>query len=115
MSLLTNLESYWKLDEASGNATDAHGTNTLTNNNSVGSGTGKLNGCRTFARASSQRLSIADNSSIGLGDVDFTFTAWVKFDSLTGEQAWIGKWSGYGCQKTHSTQFNSSCGTARIR
>src|SRR6266404_503553 len=46
--LLTNLVSYWKLDEASGNAVDSVGTNTLTANHAPGSMAGKVNGARNF-------------------------------------------------------------------
>src|SRR5262245_27182846 len=42
-SLLDNLVSYWKLDEASGNAIDSVGTNTLTANNAPGTGAGIVN------------------------------------------------------------------------
>src|SRR4029077_17083863 len=40
--LLINLVSYWKLDEASGNAIDSHGTNHLTDVNTVASAAGKI-------------------------------------------------------------------------
>jgi hypothetical protein len=57
MALIDDLVAYWKMDEASGNAIDAHAANDLTDNNGVGTGTGKINGGRAFTRASSHYLS----------------------------------------------------------
>ena len=84
MALTDNLISYWKLDEASGNATDSHGSNTLSDNNSVGTGTGIINGARDFESGSSQYLSHADNSDLSVTDQDFTFAAWIKLESNAG-------------------------------
>jgi len=91
MSLLSNLVSYWKLDEASGNAIDAHGTNTLTQNNAPGTTTGKVLGARTF-NGSSDYFSIASNATLQTGDVDFTLACWVKFNSISSAQTVVGKW-----------------------
>ena len=44
--LLDKLVSYWKLDEASGDAVDSVGTNTLTAHNAPGTATGVVNGLR---------------------------------------------------------------------
>ncbi len=43
MALLDNLISYWKLDEASGNAADSHGSNTGTASNITYGATGIIN------------------------------------------------------------------------
>lgn len=75
--------SHWKLNEASGNATDELGGNTLTDNNTVTSQTGKLGNARQFTKANSEYLSRADNASLSTGDIDFWFSAWVYADSLT--------------------------------
>jgi len=40
--LLTSLEAYWNLDETSGNRVDSHGSNTLSDVNTVTSATGNL-------------------------------------------------------------------------
>ena len=81
MSLLTNLVSYWKLDEASGNAADSVGSNTLTNTNTVSYSTTNaiINNSANFVASSAQRLSIADASQSGL-DIsgNFTFSFWMK-------------------------------------
>lgn len=79
--LLTNLISYWKLDEASGVRVDSHGTNNLTDNNTVTSNPGKINLAGQFTKANSEYLSIASNATLQTGNVDFTFACWVYADS----------------------------------
>ncbi len=46
MALIDSLISYWKLDEATGNALDAHGSDPLTENGTVPAQTGQINGAR---------------------------------------------------------------------
>ncbi len=77
MALKDNLLAYWKMEEASGTRVDAHGAFDLTDNNTVGSTTGKIGNCADFVAANSETLSIA-GGVIGGGD-DFTITFWVKF------------------------------------
>src|SRR5678816_4549644 len=93
MSLLTNLVSYWKLDEASGNRADAHGANTLTDSASgVPSTTGVIsNGAGLFSGNTPRFLSHADNSDLSTGDIDWTFSAWVKFNTIGVVNIVIGK------------------------
>jgi hypothetical protein len=93
MSLLDDLIAYWKMDEASGNAPDAHSSDDLTLAGSVGSGTGKINGGRDFSGTGSANnlLYHANNSDFATGDVDFTFSCWVNFDSLSGNRHLITK------------------------
>lgn len=79
---LTSLVSYWELDEASGNALDVHGTNELTDNNTVTAATGKVSGARDFESTNSEFFSLADNASISTGDIDFSFAVWVNLESL---------------------------------
>lgn len=66
------------MDEASGNAIDAHGSNDLTDVNTVGAGTGVVNGCRDFVAASSEQFSIADNADFSAGDIDITYALWLN-------------------------------------
>ena len=88
-TLLTNLISYWKLDEASGTRNDSHGTNHLTDNNTVGSTTGKLSNAASFVSANSESLSVGDNTSIRFGDIDFTFSFWMNPTSQTSDMTFI--------------------------
>lgn len=89
MSLTTNLVSYWKLDESSGNASDSVGSNTLTNNNSVTYSSGKINNGAVFVRASSKSLSVTDNASLSLTG-DLTISAWVNFASTPSSGNYFG-------------------------
>lgn len=82
MALIDNLISYWKLDEASGARYDSHGSNDLTDNNTVVSATGKIGTAADFEATNSEYLSITDNASISTGDIDFTFSCWVYAESL---------------------------------
>jgi hypothetical protein len=86
VALIDNLVSYWKLDEVSGDALDAHGSTTLTDHNTVTSGTGIINGARQFTRANAEWLDAADNTDLSTGDVDFFFQAWVNLDSKTAKR-----------------------------
>jgi len=84
MSLLDNLISYWKLDEASGNAIDAHGTNTLTAVNAPGSSAGKIGNARSF-NGVNQAFNLTSNSSVQVSNQDFTFCYWVNFAGGTAQ------------------------------
>lgn len=83
MALTDSLISYWAFDESSGNATDSHGPNDLTNNNSTAYATGKINNGADFEKGSSNYFSIADGAQTGLDlATDFTFNVWLKFETL---------------------------------
>ena len=77
--LLTGLVAYWGLDEASGNAVDAHSNGlTLTAANAPGNAAGQVYAtARTFASASSQYFSRNSEAALQTGDIDFAFAAWV--------------------------------------
>lgn len=90
--LLTNLISYWKLDEASGTRNDSHGTNHLTDNNTVTQAVGKIGNCAQFTAANSEFLSIADNASFDLsGAMSASF--WVYRDTVGLDETYVGKWT----------------------
>lgn len=95
MALIDNLVSYWKLDEASGSALDAHSTNNLTDNGSVSSAAGKINDARSFTPGSSQYFSLADNADLSIGGgVDFTIQAWVRIADKSVTRSIVSKWTG---------------------
>ena len=93
MSLATNLAVSWELTEASGNATDSVGSETLTDNNSVSSDTGVVySTARKFVRTSSQYLSRTDDATLSMGDIDFTWEVWVNLaTATTTRQMLLGK------------------------
>jgi hypothetical protein len=78
-TLLTDLISYWKMDEASGTRADSvtGSANDLTDNNTVASTTGKISNAGSYVAANSEYLSRASNSSLQCGDIDFTFSCWI--------------------------------------
>ena len=82
IDILTSLVSFWKLDEASGDAIDSVGTNHLTAVNAPTSAAGKFGPARLFARASTQYFTLAHNTSISAGDINFTFSCWLRPDSI---------------------------------
>lgn len=76
MALTTDLVSYYKLDESSGNAADSVGSNTGTNNN-VTYSTGKINNGAVF-NGTNAYLSMADSEDWNFGTGDFTISFWYK-------------------------------------
>jgi hypothetical protein len=90
-SLVTNLVAYWKLDEASGTRNDSKGSNHLTDNNTVGQGTGKIGNDAVFVVPGNEYLSRADNTDLSTGDVDFVIRCWVKFTTKTSEMHFFVK------------------------
>lgn len=111
--LTTSLTSYWKLDEASGARADSVGTNNLTSNNTVGQAVGKLTNAAQFNSASSRYLSITDNASISVGDIDFTVGAWVYLDSKSADQAIAGQY--YTTTNQRSWNINYQAAADRFR
>src|SRR4051812_43478016 len=92
--LLTNLASYWKLEEASGTRADEIGSQTLTDNNTVTQAVGKLGNAAQFTAANSESLSHADSATLSLGaDQDFTLGAWVYLDSKGANRVIASKWA----------------------
>lgn len=94
MAMLTSLVSYYALDEASGNGLDSHGSNTLTDTNTVAAATGKVSGCRDFELSNSEKLTINDNASFSVGDIDFSIAAWFNGESFVSgsdENCIVGK------------------------
>lgn len=89
--LLTDLISYWKLDEASGTRVDSVGGNDLTDNNTVTQGAGKVDSAAVFVAANNEYLSRASNASLQAGDIDWTFALWFKSAAFPANQSLLGK------------------------
>jgi hypothetical protein len=92
-SLDTGLVSFWKLDEASGNALDAKGTNNLTVTGACGAIAGKLAGCRTFS-GSGQYFASSTTTGLHPGNTDFTIAAWVYITDKTASRHIVTKAAG---------------------
>jgi hypothetical protein len=78
--LLTNLVAYWKLDESSGTRIDSHGSNNLTDNNTVGSATGKIGNAASFVSANEEYLSIPTSSFSASFTDEASLNLWVRRD-----------------------------------
>jgi len=106
-----DLVSYWKLDEVSGVRYDIHGSNDLTDNNTVLYDTGKINNSALFARSNSEYLSITDASQTSLDScpsAQFWFYTWASATSFTD-----GNW--HGLVAKQNTAGTSSFNTGILR
>lgn len=104
-SLLVNLSTWWALEgltDSSGNA------NTLTNNGVATFNTGKVNNGVYLARASSQFLSIADNTFLSTGNIDFLFAGWVYLTVKNVTQGIFSKWDGVGTNREYIAYYLTS-------
>lgn len=116
MSLITNLVSYWKFDESSGDAADSHSTNTLTNTNTVTYVPAFLNNGADLESSSSQYFARADNAALSfIGD--FSMSCRVKFESLPSASSMsiISKWLAAGNQLSYIMQYFDNAGTKSFR
>jgi len=88
----TGLISWWPFDDASGTRFDAHGSNDLTDNNTVTTATAKVGAnAAQFTIANAEFFSVADNASIS-PTAAWSWSQWVYFDALSGDQALAAKW-----------------------
>lgn len=107
------LVAYWPLTDASGSRYDAlGGANTLTNNNVVTQATISSGGpgvyASSFASASSQYLSVADNALVSTGDIDYTICAWVNIASTGADRSIISKYGAAGTREFYLFYNNAS-------
>ena len=91
--LIDQLVSYWPLNEASGDAVDIHGANTLTDTNTVTSTTGLVGNAREFTSANAEKLTRTDNATLSVGD-DFTWAGWMYLKSVSTTQTLVAKYNG---------------------
>ncbi len=82
---ITDLISYWPMDEVLGTRVDVHGSNHLASNNGVGSTTGVQGLAADFELDNNEYLSKADNAELSIAPgQSFTFAGWVNFESVIG-------------------------------
>lgn len=111
MAILDNIAGYWTLDEGSGTRADSVAGNTLTDNNTVTSASGKINLAAQFVAANSEYLSHVSNASLQVRDESFSIVLWFQATNVTTFQAFISKWGGstneYRCYvEGSSIKFN---------
>lgn len=103
----TGLVSWWSLDETSGTRNDSHGTNHLADSNTVLYGTGKISNAADFEATNSEYLSIADNASLRMGDIDFTVCAWIKAESTAASGIVLSKYDYGATQREFQLEVTS--------
>jgi len=96
---MTDLLGYWELNEASGNALDAHGANDLTETGgTIASATGKVGNCRDFEAGDTEYFTKAAPTALSWSRT-MSVNVWVNLESAT-TSAWIldriGANDGYG-------------------
>lgn len=101
-TLPTSLVSYWEMEETSGTRVDSHGSNDLTDNNTVQSEAG-VQGTGALFDGSTEYLTNA-SSTIAAGDI--SYSAWIKQDA-TGNDFICGD---IDAAATNSTQFTITTG-----
>lgn len=82
MALTTNLISYWKLDESSGNASDSVGSLTLTNTNTVAYSAGKISNGADFGASNTNKTLQSSSSASGITNGACSLQAWIKPTAL---------------------------------
>lgn len=73
----TSLVAWWSMDETSGTRNDSHGTNHLTDNNTVGYDAGKKSNASSFVGANNEYLSVSSNSGL-VNTGSFSIAGWFK-------------------------------------
>jgi hypothetical protein len=76
------------MDETSGTRYDSHGTNHLTDNNTVLYQSGIKNSAADFEADNSEYLSIVSNANLAVGTSDVYFATWASLETL-GTNKWI--------------------------
>lgn len=114
MSLLTNLEGFWKLEESSGLRLDAFGSNDLTDNNTVGLAPGIVGNSNRFINANAESLSIVDNTSLSTGDIDFFCSIWAYLETKTTTYQIMSKYRTSGDQREWGLQYSQTADRYRF-
>lgn len=116
MALADNLVAYWPLDEASGNAVDAHsgGYDLSSSLGDPGSAAGKVGNARDFERGTNlDEFSRASNAALQTGDIDFTVAFWFRKESDPGTMTLATK--GGDASSTHEWVALYSGGSVYFR
>lgn len=128
MALTTNLTSYWKFDESSGNAADSVWSNTATNVNTVSFAAGKINNGATYNGASDRRFEVSSGAGLNTVAISVAFrmkssdnNRYIIYNGgnntdermIIGNQSWFGtagKLNVFFVNKTSPWPFSSTAG-----
>jgi len=108
MSLQTNLVSYWKFNESSGNAADSVGSNTLVNTNSITYGAGKIANCADLEYSSSQYFVTSGNPTTLRFTGNCSFAGWFNFESFTSTSQLFTKRTSTGNQRSYNFFYDNA-------
>jgi hypothetical protein len=109
MPITDNLIVHYKLNEASGTREDSHSNNyDLAPSNTPGSAAGKIGDAVQLVRASSQSLSVASNTDLQTGDVNYEISLWVNLTSKPAIMELVGKSGGLSGGNEWTLTYNST-------
>jgi hypothetical protein len=99
MGLTDSLIAYWTMNETSNGSApvtrvDVHGGNNLTDNNNCPSAATGLIYPNDLDLSAGKALTHADNAALSMGNIDFTFGAWVKLSSKAANRPIMTKGDG---------------------
>lgn len=105
--LLSKTVSHWNMNEESGSRADSHGSNTLTDVNTVLFNTGKIGNAADFVAAQEEGLTIVDNASLSItGPLSISF--WVNLDTIASFQYLVSKYDLATNGRSYTIYFNNS-------
>lgn len=114
MSLLTNLTSYWKLDESSGNAADSVGSVTLTNTNTVGYAAALVNNGADFGTANTNKY-LLNTTNAGIDGGAVSISCWVKVRTEIAAGTWFFVWQASATsQVAYDIRYDFNAGSRRV-
>lgn len=109
----TNLESYYKLDEASGTISDSHGSNDGTNNGAAYGATGKINDCLDFEAGDGDYVTMGNVFDFERTDA-FSVSLWYKPESFVNDSTYLyskfdadSPFPGYCLRRTTTTTLSA--------
>jgi len=104
----TNFIAWWSLDEEGGTRADSHGSNNLTDQNTVLFGSGVQGNAADFERSNIEGLEITDNADLSFGDEDFTLFCWAKLESAVADMALMSKFDAAVNTKEYYLYYDQS-------
>jgi hypothetical protein len=108
-SLFSGLVDYWPGYEASGSLQSALGRNNLTDVNTVTSAQGRVVAARQYVKANTEKHTLASNSDVQTGDIDFSFVQWLYLDSTTAVAS-VHKINAAGTEYEYGLIYNPATG-----
>lgn len=105
-NIKTSLVAWWSLNEASGNRSDSHGANTLSNiGTAIGGAAGRIGNASNHVFVSGSWLGAAFN---GISSGDFTAGAWVNFNTVTSFAGLMSQDNNSGTNRHWAIRTNGS-------